>query len=71
MSSVEKLEQLQLANIVAYYRNRVDAFDKDRQTFYNKLEQIKMKQEVQHKQEWELKKRQEEKYALQMALDQC
>lgn len=56
---------------MAYYRNRVDAFDKDRQTFYGKLDQIKMKQELCHKQQWELKKRQEEKYALQMALDQC
>jgi hypothetical protein len=38
MSALQKLEQLQLAQIVAYYRNRVDAFDKDRQTFYGKLE---------------------------------
>lgn len=68
---MQKLEQLELQNIIAYYRNRVDAFEKDRQTFYSKLEQIRMKQELVHKTEWELRKRNEEKYALQTALDQC
>jgi hypothetical protein len=26
----QKLEQLKMQQIIAYYRNRVDAFDKDR-----------------------------------------
>ena len=58
-----------LARIIAYYRNRVDAFDKDRQAFYHKLDQIRMRQELTHKTEWELRKRTEERYALQTALD--
>lgn len=68
MSEVKKqldqIEQLELQNIIAYYRNRVDAFDKDRQTFYEKLEHVRLTQELVHKTEWELRKRQEEKFAL-------
>jgi hypothetical protein len=33
------------------------------------LEDVRMKQELKHKTEWELRKRLEEKYALQTALD--
>ena len=65
------MDQIELQQIVAYYRGRVDAFDKDRQTFYSKLEQIRMKQELVHKAEWELRKRQDEKFALTTALEQC
>ena len=67
--ALEQLDHLELQNIIAFYRNRVDAFDQDRQTFYAKLEAIRLKQELVHKNEWELRKRQEEKFALQTALE--
>lgn len=68
---MDKLEQQELQQIISYYRNRVDAFDLDRQTYFKKLESVKLSQELRHKIEWEHRKRQEEKYALQMALEQC
>lgn len=45
MSKLDKLaaqqasdDALQLAQIVAYYRNRVDAFEADRTSFYSKMD---------------------------------
>ena len=35
------------------------------------MEQVRLQQDLQHKIEWELRKRQEEKFALTTALDQC
>jgi len=49
----------------------VEAFEKDRVAWYEKLEKIRVKQELVHKAEWELKKRQEEKLQLDQALQQC
>ena len=31
-------DAIELAQIVSYYRNRVDAFESDRLSFYNKLD---------------------------------
>ena len=63
------IEQLELAQIVSYYRNRVDAFEADRTSFYEKLDQIRLRQELVHKVEWDLRKRLDEKSQLQTALD--
>ena len=68
---MDRLEQQELQTIIAYYRNRVDAFDTDRQTFFKKLELTKLRQELQHKIEWEHRKRTDEKNALLMAFEQC
>lgn len=57
------------AQILAYYRTRIDAFDQDRVAFYSKLDQIRLKSDLVHKAEWELKKRIEEKSELQRALE--
>ena len=46
---------------MAYYRNRADAFDSDRQALYSKLDRIRLKQEIVHRAEWECKKRLEER----------
>lgn len=52
---------LSKAQILAYYRSRADVFDSDRQQLYSKLEAIRIKQDIVHKTEWELKKRRQEK----------
>jgi len=53
-----------LAQILSYYRNRVDAFDADRQSFYAKMDEIRLKSDLVHKAEWERRKRLEEKMVL-------
>lgn len=60
-----------LTHILNYYRDRVEAFEKDRVQWYGKLEQIRVRQDLIHKSEWELKKRQEEKIELEHAIQQC
>ncbi|CDW87267.1 UNKNOWN [Stylonychia lemnae] len=62
---------IHLTQILNYYRERVEAFEKDRIQWYQKLENIRIKQEFVHKVEWELKKRQDEKAELERALQQC
>lgn len=63
--------EMQLASILHYYRERVEAFEKDRTQWYSKLESIRVKQDQVHRVEWELKKRQEEKVELERAIQQC
>ena len=60
---------LQNAQILAYYRNRADAFDADRQALYSKLDRIRLKQEIVHRSEWECRKRLEERSQLESALE--
>ena len=67
----EQDQALFLAQILAYYRSRADAFETDRSQLYAKLDQIRLKQDVVHKGEWELRKRQEEKRELETALERC
>ena len=62
---------LSKAQILAYYRSRADVFDSDRQQLYTKLEAIRIKQDIVHKTEWELKKRRQEKQELEQALERC
>ena len=52
---------MQMAQILAYYRSRADAFETDRSQLYAKLDQIRLKQDLVHKGEWELRKRRQEK----------
>ena len=59
------------AQILAYYRSRADVFDTDRSQLYAKLDAIRIKQDVVHKSEWELRKRLEEKRELETALERC
>ena len=37
--------EMQLASILHYYRERVEAFEKDRTQWYSKLESIRVKQD--------------------------
>ena len=59
------------AQILGYYRNRADAFETDRTQLYGKLDAIRLKQDLAHSTEWELKKRTEEKAELEAALEKC
>lgn len=73
-SEQEEREQdlaLLQAQILGYYRNRADAFESDRAQLYGKLEAIRLKQDLAHNTEWELKKRTEEKAELEAALEKC
>ena len=54
-------EAAQLQHILAYYRARVEAHEQDRRSWYDKLETLRIKQNLVHKIEWELKKRTDEK----------
>jgi len=57
-----------LARLVDYYRHRVEAFEKERIEWLERLETIRISQEDNHKLEWELKKRTEEVIDLQNSL---
>jgi septal ring factor EnvC (AmiA/AmiB activator) len=48
----------------------VEAFEKDRMQWYEKLQQVRPKQELVHRVEWELKKRQEEKAELERTMQE-
>ena len=67
----EEDQALLQAQILAYYRSRADAFETDRSQLYAKLDTIRIKQDLVHKSEWELRKRQEEKRELESALERC
>ena len=67
----EEDQALLQAQILAYYRSRADAFETDRSQLYEKLDTIRIKQDLVHKSEWELRKRQEEKRELESALERC
>jgi len=58
-----------LHKILAFYRARVEAHEKDRFFYEAKMEKLRVKQSEAHKIEWELKKRSEEAIELSNALD--
>jgi hypothetical protein len=59
-----------MTEILNYYRSRVEAFEQDRVQWYGKLQQVRPKQELVHRVEWELKKRQEEKAELERTMQE-
>jgi septal ring factor EnvC (AmiA/AmiB activator) len=60
-----------MLKILAYYRERVEAHEKDRFMYEAKIEKLRVKQTEAHKIEWELKKREEEASELEQALWTC
>lgn len=62
---------MDLQKILSFYRSRVEAHEKDRFAYLQKMEKLRVKQDKAHKLEWELKKRAEERYELEQALMQC
>ncbi len=57
-----------LTSVLSYYRQRVDEIQKERESWFERLETLRISQEDYHKQEWELRKRNEEIAELQKAL---
>ncbi len=56
-TSKDSDQGIHLTQILNYYRSRVEAFERDRVQWYDKLQAIRPKQELVHRVEWELKKR--------------
>ena len=65
LDTESKLEKRDISRLVDYYRMRVDNFDKERVETLDRLEQLNLTQEEQHKLEWENKKRKDEINELQ------
>lgn len=57
--------------ILKYYREQVEAHEKDRKAYLEKMEMLRVKQADAHRVEWELKKRNEEREELKAALMKC
>ena len=54
-------EGIDLQKILNFYRTRVEAHEKDRFAYLQKMDKLRLKQDKAHKLEWELKKRMEER----------
>lgn len=57
--------------ILSYYRDRVEAHEKDRHAYLTKLDRLRIKQDKAHQIEWELRKRTSEMEELRNAVEQC
>jgi len=57
-----------ISSILNYYRARVDEIQKERDEWFERLENLRISQQDYHKQEWELKRRAEEIAELQKTL---
>ena len=62
---------MDLKKILAYYRERVQAHEIDRQQYLNKMEKLRVKAETNHKTDWELAKRVEERIEIESAVKRC
>lgn len=64
-------QAIDLQKILAYYRERVQAHEIDRQQYIAKMDKLRIKAEISHKTDWELKKRVEERVELESAVLSC
>ena len=64
-------EGMNLQKILRFYRDRVEAHEKDRFHYMQKMDNLRVKQDKAHQIEWEHKKRIQETEELSRALDQC
>ena len=64
-------EAMDLKKILAYYRERVQAHEIDRQQYLNKMDKLRVKAETNHKTDWELAKRVEERIEIESAVKRC
>lgn len=64
-------DQSDLNSLLAYYRSRIESFEDERREWLQKMEEIREKQDLKHKTEWELKKRREEISELQRTLSEA
>ncbi|MCQ2821544.1 MAG: hypothetical protein MJ252_30165, partial [archaeon] len=67
-TKVDPTEKRDLARLVDYYRLLLDTFEKERVDYSNRLEQLKIKNEEEHKLDWETKRRKDEIIELEQAL---
>ena len=61
-------EEREANTLLAHYRDRINAFDREREEWLQKLENVRLSQEEAHKTQWELQKRREEISDLQKTL---
>jgi hypothetical protein len=66
----ETMDKRDLSRLVDYYRMRVEAFERERVEWLERLEGLRMTQEESHKMEWELRRRNDEVAELQNALSE-
>lgn len=64
-------EENEVNTLLAYYRDRINAFDREREEWLQKLEVVKMSQEEHHRQTWELQKRRDEIAEFQRSLSEA
>lgn len=53
-------DEEQYNTLLAYYRNKIGEFDRERMEWLAKIEEIRISYEDKHRLEWELLKRKEE-----------
>lgn len=61
-------EETEVNSLIAYYRQKISAFEAERFEWMARFEQLKLSQEEKHKQEWDLKRSKNEIADLQRAL---
>lgn len=64
-------DSVNLQKILSFYRDKVEAHEKDRHLYVKKMEALRVKQENAHQVEWELRKRTAELHELKTAVEQC
>ncbi len=66
----ESKQSPELSNILEYYRQRVDELQKEREDWFERLERLRISQEDYHKQEWDLRRKNEEIYGMQKLMSE-
>lgn len=61
-------EETEVNSLVAYYRQKISAFEAERFEWMSRFEQLKLSQAEKHKKEWDLKRSKNEIADLQRAL---
>ena len=63
-------DENELNTLLAYYRQRINDFDKERKEWLERLESVRQSQAEKHKTDWELKKRKDEIAELQKTISE-
>ena len=69
-SLINNKESHDMAKLIDYYRLVLDTYEKEKKSYSNLFENLKVKNENLHKIEWEIKKREEEIIELKRALEE-
>lgn len=68
---VDPTEKRDLTRLVDYYRLLLNTFEKERLDYYNRLDNLKITNDEEHKLDWEYKRRKDEIIELEQALYQA